>query len=313
MYMGLRMPGKYMSSGETITLFGYIIPNPLGLAAGFDKNGELPDVVQDYGLGWVEVGSVTLHGGLGNAKPRMFRIEGYDILNRMGLNGVRAELVAHGLRRFAPNTLAVNIAKTNNPDIMGDMAIRDMVDSYKLLKGLGLYTVLNISCPNTADGKTFEDHSALRELLFGIKDAGVQGPLLLKLSPTLISSPTHLGQLLIVALAHGVDGFVLCNTYPYTHPRYGKGGASGSLVFSAMLDTVRFVRARTDKTIIACGGIFTPYELLTTKAAGADFFQAYNGFVRGPCAGVGFAHKILSGYEKITKEAHREQGVVCGS
>ena len=274
-------------------LFGVVVPNRLGLAAGFDKNAELVDVASVYGFGWVEVGSVTFHGGRGNPGKRVFRVNRHDIANRMGLNGLPAAVVATRLDNCRSGLYAVNIAKTHNPEITGDAAIRDMAMSYHILKGRGIYTVLNLSCPNTKEGKTFEAPEPLCDLLMGIKEVRASTtPLLVKVSPTI--GLYDLEQLVAVAEANGVDGYVATNTMPrYVVEARNNCGCSGSFVRDAAVATVRALRSLTKKPIIGCGGISTPADVARMRRAGADFVQAYNGFVRGPYSGPDFAHRVM--------------------
>lgn len=294
-------PGEFKTEEKT-ELFGVEINNPFALAAGFDKNGELVDSALEYGFGYVEVGSVTYEGGEGNDKPRLFRLhEEEGLLNRMGLNGDPAEVVAERLKKAKSNAFGVNIAKTHSPDIMGDNAIRDFVNSYQLLKSLGIYIVINISCPNTRKGRTFEDPLILRELLSAILEAGRVKPLLLKLSPSLVKSD-KLVDLVTVAEESNIDGYVCGNTLPYVHPRYGKGGLSGKLLREPALTLMQKVRELTNKVIIGVGGISTGLDMIFASASGADFFQAYSGFVIGKNRGPNFAHIINSEFYKIKSQ-----------
>ncbi len=302
----LRAPVQPGVAGHGSMLFGRALTNYLGLAAGFDKNGELVEVFEDYGFGFLEVGSVTRNGGQGNPKPRLFRIGDDALLNRMGLNGEPADYVAHRLRWAKnPGPYGVNIAKTHSPEIMGDAAIRDISDCYQTMRPYGFYTVLNISCPNTREGKTFEDPAALRELLAEVVtrlDYRNYKPLLVKLSP--ISTITNgmrwseLDKLIDVCLEFKIDGFVCCNTIPQDHPKFGRGGLSGPECFQQALGVVKFIRGVLAKSgsgqaIIGCGGIRSGYEMWEYENAGALAFQSYAGFVRGPNAGPQFASKVL--------------------
>lgn len=295
-------PGWYPKSsseleGSAIKLFGKSIANPLGLAAGFDKNGELVDVIEEYGFGFMEVGSVTRGGGRGNPKPRLFRLEGNMLLNRMGLNGDPAHVVAERLAAAKSANYGINIAKTHNPDIMGDLAIEDIQQCYKTMMRFGFYHVLNISCPNTREGKTFEDYAALRELLSAIRDIDHmprKTPLLVKLSPTLEREP--LDRILQVCGDFYIDGFVACNTMSHNHPKYGKGGLSGPAVYRRGLDVVEMLHQMTLKPVIACGGIASGTDMRCYRDAGAIAFQSYTAFVHGPNAGPMFAHKVLKEY-----------------
>ncbi len=306
----LCAPGPVVQAGDVVnggwrhpTLFNLRINNPLGLAAGFDKNAELVDAIQDYGFGFIEVGSVTFLGGKGNPKPRMFRISEpgneHGIMNRMGLNGLPACDVAERLKGCTCKAYGVNIAKTHSAEIVGDAAIGDMVGTYKIMREFGAYTVLNISCPNTREGKTFEEPGPLRDLLHAITDteSAMQSitrrqPLLVKFSPTLVADVTRFADLIDICKQFNISGYIFCNTLPMGHPEYGQGGAKWARDYGVK------------ETIIACGGIFTGQDIVDYKAAGADFFQAFNGFVRGSNSGPKFAHKVLaeaSQHERLVK------------
>lgn len=278
-----------------ITLFDRTLPNPLGLAAGFDKNGELLCRVHGYGFGFIEVGSLTFRGGPGNARPRMFRV-GDDIMNRMGLNGDPAAVVAARLRTSPTPHFAVNIAKTHDPQSIGDKAIDDVVGTLRLVHDLGIYVVLNVSCPNTREGKTFEEPTALAELLSAanaVRDE-TSRPLCVKLSPQLVDDEAKLGAVVEVCEANGVAGYVACNTLTVEN-EHGRGGMSGSRVRPLSLRTVSYLVEQTKKPVIGVGGIFAPDDARAYLDAGATAIQAYNGFVRGPFAGPRFAFDIADG------------------
>ncbi len=297
-------PGRLTGDHLVKRVMGQNVWNPLGLAAGFDKNGELVNVFDRYGFGFMEVGSVTLQGGPGNPKPRLFRVEYPNVMNRMGLNGLPSVEVAQRLNTLvAPHIpFGVNIAKTHSPDIMGDKAILDISECYRLMQGYGFYTVLNISCPNTREGRTFEDIEPLRELLSAIRSryAPAKIPLLLKLGPTawcgLSGMPSpKLDQLLRLGEDYNIDGYVCCNTIPHTDPKYGKGGLSGESVRWRAKALLQAIRQRLrHRVLIGCGGVFEGQHVRDYLKCGADLVQAYNGFVRGPNAGPDFAWRVLA-------------------
>ncbi len=287
-------PGRYITPKSEVKIFGFKLDNSLGLAAGFDKNGELVNSAHNHGFGWTEIGSVTYMGGQGNQQPRLFRLkEERSLLNRMGLNGDPAEVVAQRLKRYNSSRFAVNIAKTHNPEIIGDKAIEDVRQSYILLKNLGIYTVLNLSCPNTAEGKTFEDPKCLEELLSAVTRTGRGRPLLVKLSPDLTEK--DLDKMMEVAEGK-VQGYVCTNTFPSVtfsdqkyFATYGKGGISGGLIKTSSLSAIANVKKRTNKVIIGVGGLETGADAYSMKKQGADLYQAYSGFVYG---GRDFAHNV---------------------
>jgi len=298
-------PGSYKVDWPTkYQLFGNSIDNPFGLAAGFDKNGELVDVIRDYGFGFMEVGSVTYRGGKGNPRPRLFRLENGGLLNRMGLNGDPAVVVADRLKEYGhAKHYGVNIAKTHDPEIIGDKAIEDIYESYKLLSHLGSYTAINISCPNTREGKTFEEPGALRELLTTLKNwrRSQDAPLVVKLSPTLADEPFAFRKLIAICEDFDIKGYVACNTLPFTHPKFGKGGRSGWMLRDYVRRVVRELNLHkgAGKTIIACGGIEDAVVAAQYNREGADLYQAYSGFVVDRLAGPRFAHRINKDFENL--------------
>ncbi len=310
MQHGIFAPGEY--DAEKLPLrdfFDYGGGVILGLAAGFDKNGYLMDKVQEYGFGWVEVGSITWEGGKGNKKPRLFRLKNEfgerSLLNRMGLNGDPAVEVCERLCR-AKRPFAVNIAKTHNPKIVGDEAITDIQRTYREVVGFVepeanvIYVVLNISCPNTTEGKTFEDNpESLDELLSAVAEFDGKRPILLKVSPTLTLEKAKK----IVEIADDrVGGYICANTLPFEHPQYGRGGASGVLVQPYTLQTIKMFRELTKKIIIGCGGIESGVGMMRAERSGANLFQTVNGLVVGRNHGPSFAHRVLDEYCDLKKQ-----------
>ncbi|MFH0701313.1 MAG: quinone-dependent dihydroorotate dehydrogenase [Candidatus Woesearchaeota archaeon] len=279
-----------------VECMGLKFPNPVGLAAGFDKNGVLIDFLPHLGFGYMEVGSVTAEGGTGNPKPRIFRlVEDEAIINRMGLNNEGAEKIYERLKgKEHQFPVGINIAKTHDPNIMGDAAIRDFCKSYRIMHPVADYLTLNISCPNTKEGKTFEDPAVLGELLSALRgeegDLGVR-PMLLKLSPDL--DYLSLDNLLGVGEGYRITGYVISNTTKnqvelrisqYQLEGIGVGGVSGVPVQFRARELTRYVRDHLpETTIISVGGINSPHEALKRFSAGADLIQVYTGLIyEGP-------------------------------
>ena len=273
-------PLKFGSLG--VDLFGHHFNSPLMLAAGFDKYGFILDKVEYFGFAGEVLGSITALGGDGNKEPRLFRlVEEMGALNRMGLNNDGSEITAERLDKLDyKGIFAVSIAKTHNPGIIGDKAIDDYVKSYRLLKQFGLYTEINVSCPNTKEGKTFENPRDLELLLNALISEGKGKPMLVKLSPNL--GYETLRDLVAVS-DNKVDGYVATNTMPYEHPIYGKGGFSGLPLQKDSIDTIRRLKGLTKKPIIGVGGIFTGKDAFKALEAGAVLLQGLTGFIyRGP-------------------------------
>ncbi len=270
--------------------------NPVGLAAGFDKNGYLAPLMEPLGMGFTEVGSVTARSSAGNPKPRMFRLPSdRALINRMGLNNDGAQVVVERLRQHA-NSLptGINIAKTHRKDITGDRAIRDYLFSYKKACKVADYVTINISCPNTSDGRTFEEVSPLNELLSALSSID-----LFKAAPTLIKFSSDLNKkkldsLMDVCESYQIDGYVACNTSSSREElstpasrlqEIGGGGLSGAPLFHKSLQRVGWLRGKigNEKPIIAVGGIDSFEKALKMLQAGATLLQIYTGLIyKGP-------------------------------
>lgn len=272
-------------------LFGCTFPNPVGLAAGFDKNGTTPIAMQALGFGFVEVGSITAKSSSGNPKPRAFRLpEDQSLINRMGLNNEGADIIVKrlaGLDLKIP--LGVNIAKTNDATIHGDAALQDYLYTYKKAQAVADYITINISCPNTGEGKTFEDPSALRDLLSVLKPGEDNiKPSLVKLTVDL--DRNTLENLVQICEDFSIAGYVATNTSSAreelktnanTLIEIGNGGLSGRAIRRKSTQVVRWLReiAGPEKPIIGVGGIDQPDAAIEKFEAGANLIQLYTGLV----------------------------------
>ncbi|MEL7361213.1 MAG: quinone-dependent dihydroorotate dehydrogenase [Bacteroidota bacterium] len=280
--------------------------NPVGLAAGFDKNAERVPFWDALGFGFAEVGSVTARPSDGNPTPRAFRLPADSALvNRMGLNNDGAAAVAARLASTAlPDryVLGVNVAKTHSPDILGDAALDDFATSVRHVARHAAYLALNVSCPNTAEGKTFEEPDALDGLLTRVMtvldDLGVRPPVLVKFSPpTLADGAPDFGgvdELVALCLQHGVDGFIATNTASdraglttdaATLAEIGRGGLSGTPLQARSTALVRRLYQCTDGAvpIIGVGGVDSSAAAYEKICAGASLVALYTGLVyEGP-------------------------------
>lgn len=312
------------------TLWGLSFANPVGLAAGFDKNARLIRFWQRMGFGFAEVGSVSARKSSGNPRPRAFRLpEDAALINRMGLNNQGAPKVARRLRRTRPAgfPVGVNLAKTHDPAILGEAALEDFRTSFRLLAPHADYVALNISCPNTTEGKTFEDPNALDDLLRVIFDErtalGLNVPILVKLSPPLSDRfilDSLIDELVGVAMAHGVHGFIATNTAPdreglVTPPdrvaSIGPGGLSGAPLERRATRMIRYLYERTEGRLplIGVGGIRSPETAYARIRAGASLIQLYTGLVyEGP----GLVRRIKEGLVRLLERdgyAHIREAV----
>lgn len=287
-----------------VQIHGLTFRNPVGLAAGFDKNAHLVDLFYLLGFGFTEVGSVTSLPHDGNPKPRLFRLlEDNGLINRMGLNSEGVEQVKRNLRRVKTRySLGINITKSNKPEIYGDEAIEDICDAFKGIVPEADYITLNISCPNTPDGRTFEDPQALKELLSAIREKReLSLPIFIKVSPDLTQG--QLEGIVRISLEYSMNGFVATNTSSKREnlrtsqeelTRIGKGGLSGPPIRDKSTKVVRTIYklTRGRVPIIGCGGISTAEDAFEKIKAGASAVQLFTGLVyEGP----GIATRINQG------------------
>ncbi len=281
------------AASHPVRVLGLDFANPVGLAAGFDKNAEHVAVLAALGFGFIEVGSVTARPWPGNPTPRLFRLPAdRALINRMGLNNQGAEAVAARLGAPHAVPLFVNVAKTPDPALEGAAAIDDYAETVRRLAPYADAVVLNVSCPNSGDGRTFEEPAALDPLLVAALAARGAGgpPLLVKISPDLDRG--LLREVVEVAEAHGVDGFTATNTTVHreglrTPPgrlsAIGRGGLSGVPLHPRALSTVAALRALTARPIVGVGGVDGPDTARALLDAGAQLVQLYTGFIyRGP-------------------------------
>lgn len=291
---------RILGSGrEPLSLLGLSFEHRVGLAAGFDKDARALWGLYGLGFAFIEVGSVSARPWPGNPKPRIFRLpHERALINRMGLPSEGAEAVANRLRHRPPVPIFVNITRTADPSLSRDDGIEDVCRAITILAPFSDAIVLNLSCPNTRDGCTFQDPEALETLLRAIRHAGsVRRPLLVKVAPDLPED--SLDAVANAALRCGVQGFVATNT---TRSRDGlpspppggwpEGGLSGPPLRQRALAVVRRLRgiAGPHALIVGCGGIESREDVERFREVGADLVEAYTGFVYG---GPLFCRKVL--------------------
>lgn len=302
----------YQSDLIKQNILGLTFPSPIGLAAGFDKNALIAPIFYDLGFGFVEVGSITAQPSDGNPKPRAFRLPNdHALINRMGLNNEGVDKIAERIASTVSLIpLGINIAKTHNPNILGDDAIRDYVYSYQKVQQVADYITLNISCPNTAEGKTFEQKDALKELLSEISNIRqtASPPTLVKFSVDLNRS--ELQELIEICEDYSIQGYVATNTsakrFNLKTPqsvlnRIGRGGLSGRPIHSKSTQIIKWIHDVTgdSKTIIGVGGIDSFTSALEKIRAGANLIQVYTGLLyEGP----GLIKNINQGFHQLMKK-----------
>ena len=261
-------------------------PNPVGVAAGFDKNAEAVPGLAALGFGFVEVGGVTAVSQSGNARPRMFRLREDDaVINRMGLNNEGAEPVGQRLDGLdAPVPVGVNIAKSEHVDTEGAPA--DYLATYQEVAEGGDFFVVNVSCPNSQGFEELQNRGAMTAILTELQDAGAS-PLLVKLSPDL-PEPAAADTLELVTEL-GLDGVVATNTSTErpddleSPNRVETGGLSGQPIETRATEMTRFVAERVDVPVIGVGGVATAEDAYRKIRAGASLVQLYTAFIyRGP-------------------------------
>ncbi len=278
------------------TLFGLTFKNPVGLAAGFDKNAVLFNELADFGFGFVEIGTLTPKGQEGNPKQRLFRLkDDQGLINRMGFNndGVAAA-IAHLKKNKKKLIIGGNIGK--NTGIPLEQYTQDYCDTFYELHPYVDYFVLNVSCPNVGSHAKLQDKDYLLELIGAVQkinaEKPVQKPILLKIAPDLNSH--QLDEIIELVAETQIDGVIASNTSTNREglktPKdqletIGNGGLSGLPIKERSTATIQYLAAQSNKAfpIIGVGGIHTAKDALEKIDAGADLVQLYTGFVyEGP-------------------------------
>ena len=274
------------------TLFGLNFPNPIGVAAGLDKNGVALPAWAALGFGFVEIGTVTAKAQPGNPKPRIFRLpEQQALINRLGFNNDGADVVAERLRKLRESRrwpaipVGINIGKSRATPL--EQATDDYLYSFRLLRDFADYITLNVSSPNTPGLRELHEPRKLFELLHAIgnePDAATK-PVLVKISPDLSSVELEAG--LGVCAENGVAGIIATNTtldHSSVPPALNEeGGLSGAPLREKATALVRDIVAKSTIPVIASGGICDAESAREKFEAGAQLVQVYTGFIyRGP-------------------------------
>lgn len=274
-------------------VLGIRFPNPLGLAAGFDKNAQLTRLMPCVGFGFEEVGSITGEPCEGNPKPRLWRLpKSKSLVIYYGLKNDGCVAISKRLshEKFV-FPVGTSVAKTNSPDTCETEAgIDDYVKAFKHFTHIGAYFTVNISCPNAYGGQPFTDVDKLGQLLAELDKVPTHKPVFLKFSPDITAK--NLDEILELAGHHRVHGFICTNlTKNRDNPKIldkivpEKGGLSGKVVEGLSNKMIEHVYRKTKGkyVIIGCGGIFTAEDAYKKIRAGATLLQMITGMIfQGP-------------------------------
>ncbi len=274
-------------------VMGLDFPNPIGLAAGLDKNGLALPIWEALGFGTIELGSVTFKGQSGNTKPRLFRLpKSSALINRMGFNNEGSTVIATRLSllrdsgKWPKIPIGINVGRTKT--VTNNLAPEDYAKSMAILWPYGDYFVVNVSSPNTLGLRDLQASAALESVLNAInkvRDNLGFKPILVKIAPDL--GPSKVEEIAGLAHKHSLDGIVATNTTvtrPGTTKRFNEaGGLSGKPLSELALQTLRTLSTITDLPIISVGGIFSAQDAYARFTAGASLIQGYTAFVfHGP-------------------------------
>lgn len=295
--------GMYQVNDKKLerNLFGLTFKNPVGLAAGFDKNAVLYNELADFGFGFVEIGTVTPKGQVGNPKKRLFRLkDDKGIINRMGFNNEGLEAAIEQLKKNKGKIIiGGNIGKNTNTT--PENYTEDYVACFKGLHPYVDYFVLNVSCPNVSSHAKLEDADYLKELItevqkidkeLSVAERSRSKPILLKIAPDLNNQ--QLDEIIELVAETKIDGVIASNTSVNRDnlkaskerlQEIGNGGVSGQPVKDRSTRVIKYLTDNSNKAfpIIGVGGIHSEKDALEKLKAGADLVQIYTGFIyEGP-------------------------------
>lgn len=285
-------------------LFGIRFKNPVGLAAGFDKDARLIDELACLGFGFIEIGTLTPMSQPGNDKPRLFRLpQDQALINRMGFNnGGVLDAVERLKKRKSKIIVGGNIGKNKNTP--NENAVNDYENCFETLYHYVDYFVVNVSSPNTPGLRELQEKEPLKNLMMHVKKLSASKekpkPVLLKIAPDLTTS--QLDDIVEILIETKTDGVIATNTTvsrdglsapPEVISKIGNGGLSGRPLTKKSTEVISYLRLKLGKNypIIGVGGIMTPDDAAEKIKAGADLVQVYTGFIyEGPA----FAKRICT-------------------
>jgi dihydroorotate dehydrogenase len=277
-------------------LFGIKFKNPVGLAAGFDKNGKYINELSNLGFGFIEIGTITPKPQQGNPKKRLFRIQNDSaIINRLGINNDGSYICADRLKKNNSDVvIGGNIGK--NTTTSNENADADYIQNFETLHQYVNYFVLNVSCPNVTNFTKLQDVEFLKKLVPQLKKINStkpkKKPILIKISPDL--NQDQLDETIDLILSENLDGIIATNTTTKREnlktnkskiEKIGNGGLSGEPLKKKSTEVIRYIYKKTSGNlpIIGVGGIMNSKDALDKIEAGADLIQLYTGFIyEGP-------------------------------
>ena len=301
----LRIPGmkliwrkRYVIEDKRLerNVFGLTFKNPVGLAAGFDKNATMYNDLAECGFGFIEIGTVTPVAQPGNDKPRLFRLKKDSaIINRMGFNNNGVDAAVSNLKKRKTNLIiGGNIGKNKVTD--NEKANEDYVKAFEGLHEYVDYFVVNVSSPNTPNLRALQEKEPLMALLSELKSRNniktIQRPILLKIAPDLTNE--QLDDIVEIVLETGIDGVIATNTTINRQglqtdekalASIGAGGLSGKPLTKQSTEVIRYIHRKSEGKfpIVGVGGIHSPEDAIEKLNAGASLIQLYTGFIyEGP-------------------------------
>ncbi|MED1791852.1 quinone-dependent dihydroorotate dehydrogenase [Brevibacillus nitrificans] len=294
----MRMVYQLRNERLETNLWGLKFPNPVGLAAGFDKNAEVYHALGAMGFGFVEVGTITPQGQPGNPKPRLFRLSEHQaVINRMGFNNLGAYLASQHLIDFAYSDVPIGINIGKNKVTPNEEAASDYSKCLDMLYAYGHYFVINISSPNTPNLRDLQETESLRVLIRAVREKAAEleargvkkKPILLKVAPDMSDEQMH--DVVHAAVEEGISGIIATNTTlsreaVANHPKADEaGGLSGRPLTESSTEWVKQIYQEIgDKVpIIGVGGIYNGEDAYNKIRAGASLVQVYTGMIyQGP-------------------------------
>ncbi len=292
-FVGFLVQKIYSVDNEKLSkkLFGIEFKNPVGLAAGFDKNAKLYNELSRFGFGFIEIGTVTPIAQPGNPKKRLFRLTNDEgIINRMGFNNDGMHKIANRLKKNKNILIGGNIGKNKNTP--NDKAVNDYLLCFNYLFDFVDYFVINVSSPNTPNLRELQNTNFLRVILDSLNKENLKKsktkPILIKISPDL--SKENLLEIVDLAISLKIDGIIATNTTINRDDLTSKninesGGLSGKPLANKSNEVIRFISDRSNgkMPIIGVGGIHSAKDAIDKIKAGADLVQIYTGFIyEGP-------------------------------